>query len=131
MLSQSEKMAWDKLDASDILEMFKLMQCIMLPLTGISSAAEFFQRIAANWGWTEADKITSTLQSLYLEIAQKIKSQGNEIMGTLHDPFEAMAKAMNTGLQHTLYTLELTKRAKKQNQRGDSHSNDATEDWLR
>lgn len=121
-------MAWDRLDASDIPEMFKLMQGIMLALTCMSIAAEIFQRIAAAWGWTEVDNTTSTLQSLNVEIAQEIKSQGNEIMGTLHDPFEAMAEAINTGLYHTFYNIELTKRAEKQKQRGDSHSNGATED---
>ena len=109
------EVAWGKFEASDISEMLRKLQDILIPLTGMSSAADIFQRIAEKWGWTEPEPSSpSTLDSSKKVVAQDRKTQWNEIMKSLHDPFEAMTEAMNAGLQHTLYTLELAKPPKKQ-----------------
>lgn len=99
--------AWGKLDASDIDELLKLFQEIMLPMTGMSSAADIFQRIAERRGWTQRETGSSAEN-------EKGKSQWNEIMRTLHDPFQTVTDNMHDGLQHALYTLELAKPPKKQ-----------------
>ena len=96
------EMAWGKLDASDIDELLKLFQEIMLPVTGMSSAADIFQRIAERRGWTQRET-ASSLEN------EKRKSQWNEIMQTLHDPFRTVTENMHDGLEHALYTLELAK----------------------
>ena len=100
-------MAWGKLDARDIDELLKLYQDIILPLTGMSSAADIFQRLADMRGWTRQE--TASLPE-----NRKDKSQWNEIMRTLHDPFQTMTETMHDGLQHALYTLELEKPPGKQ-----------------
>lgn len=122
------EVAWGKLCASDISEMLQLMQGIILPLTGMSSAADIFQRLATRWGWTEDDDSVSALDPAEKVTAQEIKNQWNGIMKTLHDPFEAMTEAMNAGLQHTLYTLELAKPPKKQKEKpGSTPDNDSND----
>lgn len=98
--------AWGKLNASDIDELLKLFQEIMLPMTGMSSAADIFQRIAERRGWTQRETASSPEN-------EKGKSQWNEIMRTLHDPFQTVTDNMHDGLQHALYTLELAKPPKK------------------
>ena len=103
------EMAWGKLDADDISELMKLMQGILLPLNGMSSAADIFQRIVEEWALSDAEATSSVGQSSKREIAQEITTQWNEIMMTLHDPFEEMTEAMTAGLQHTLYALQLSK----------------------
>ena len=112
------EMAWGKLDASDIDELLKLFQGIILPLTGMSSAADIFQRIAENRGWAQRE----TASSLDNE---KAKNQWNEILRTLHDPFQTVTESMHDGLQHALYTLELAKVPKKENASKKSSGNDA------
>lgn len=119
------EMAWGKLDAGDISEMLKAMQGILIPLTGMSSAADIFGRIAEKWGWTEED---ATIEPSKKEEAQEHKSQWNEIMKSLHDPFEAVTNKMNAGLQHTLYTLELAKPPKTQKEKGGRNSKKSIED---
>ena len=105
--------AWGKLDASDIDEMFNLFQQILFPLTGMSSAADVFQRVAERWGWTET-KGNALHRSLSAkEHADEARLQWNDIMRSLHDPFQAMMEAMVEGLQHSLYALELVKMPKK------------------
>jgi hypothetical protein len=121
------EMAWGKLNASEIDELFKPLQGIMLPLTGMSSTADIFQRIAQRWGWTE----NPSKEAMPSEKGRsaKAKSQWNEIMKTLHDPFQAVTEAMNDGLQHALYTLELAKQPKAKRSAGKSSGNiDASTD---
>ncbi len=99
--------AWGKLDASDIDELLKLFQGILLPMTGMSSSADIFQRIAEVRGWTQRETASFPEN-------EKRKNQWNEIMRTLHDPFQTVTETMHDGLQHALYTLELAKPPKKQ-----------------
>ena len=112
------EMAWGKLDASDIDELLKLFQGIILPMTGMSSAADIFQRIAEKQGWTQRETGSSPEN-------EKRKSQWNEIMRTLHDPFQTVTETMHDGLQHALYTLELAKPRKKQQASKKSSGDDA------
>ena len=103
--------AFGKLDASDISELSKLMQGIFLPLTGVSSATDIFQRIAEKWAAVEVEGPRS-----HEEVVAELGAQWNQIMKSLHDPFEAMTGAMIAGLQHTLYMLELSKAPVKKRQ---------------
>ena len=110
--------AWGKLDACDIDELLRLFQDIILPMTGMSSAADIFQRIANQRGWTRKET-ASTPEN------EKARIQWNEIMRTLHDPFQTVVETMHDGLQHALYTLELAKPPKKQNATKRSSGDDA------
>ena len=109
------EMGWGKLDASDIDELLRLFQDIVLPMTGLSSAANIFQRIAEHRGWTR--QVTESSPE-----NEKSRYQWNEIMRTLHDPFETVTETMHDGLQHVLYTLELAKPPKdhKANKKGNA-----------
>lgn len=112
------EMAWGKLDASDIDELLKLFQAIILPMIGMSSTADIFQRIAEKRGWTRQETASSPDND-------DRKDQWNEIMRTLHDPFQTVTETMHDGLQHALYTLELAKFPKKQKASKKSSGNDA------
>ena len=112
------EVAWGKLDASDIDDLLKLFQGIVLPVTGMSSATDIFQRLAEKRGWTRQET-ASTPEN------EKSKNKWNEIMRTLHDPFQSMTDTMNDGLQHVLYTLELVKPPKKQKGSKESSGDDA------
>lgn len=109
------EMAWGKLDASDIDKLLKLFQEIILPMIGMSSAADIFQRIAEKSGWTQRETASSPEN-------EKRKNQWNEIMRTLHDPFQTVTETMHDGLQHALYTLELAKPPKNKNQKASKRS---------
>lgn len=101
------EIAWGKLDASDIDELLNLFQGLILPVTGLSSAADIFERIAETRGWTRRET-ASTPEN------EKGKNQLNEIMRTMHDPFQTVTETMHDALQHTLYALELAKPPKMQ-----------------
>ena len=111
------EMAFDKLDSADIDELFKQFQGLLLPLTGMSSAADIFQRIAEKWGWAEPASTLSDEKSAEREASDRAKSHWNEIMKTLHEPLEAITEVMHDGLQHTLLTLELASVPKPKKQK--------------
>ena len=113
------EIAWGKLDASDIDELLRLFQEILFPMTGLSSAADIFQRLAERRGWTKTENASSSEN-------EKGKIEWNEIMRTLHDPFQTVTEHMQDGLQHTLYTLELVKPPKKQKASKEIVSDNAT-----
>ena len=109
------ELAYGNLCADEIDEMFKLFRKIFLPLTGMSSLADIFERIAEKGGWTsKVDEETETDEAR----KRTEKKQWNEIMQTLHTPFEIMTETLNDGLQHTLYTLDLAKVPKKDGKTG-------------
>ena len=109
------EMAYGNLCADDIDEMFKLFRKIFLPLIGMGSVTDIFERVAERRGWTSKDgeEMESDRERKRTE-----KRQWNEIMQTLHTPFEIMTEALSDGLQHTMYTLELAKSPKKEKKKG-------------
>ena len=122
------EMAYDKLSSADIDELFKHCQGLLLPLTGMSSAADIFQRIAKEWGWAEPASTLSNEKSAERESADRAKSHWNEIMKTLHEPLEAMTEVMHDGLQHTLLTLRLMWAPKPKKSENTASSNGSQRD---
>ena len=122
------EVAFDKFNGSDIDELFKQFQGLLLPLTGMSSAADIFQRIAEKWGWTGSDSTLSNVESPEKESSDRAKSQWNEIMITLHEPLEALTEFMHDGLEHTLLTLELVKAPKSKERKNASNSDGSQRD---
>ena len=113
------ELAWGKLDASDIDELSTLLRGMITPMMGVSSAADIFQRIADQRGWMQRETASSPEN-------EQGKRQWNEIMRTLHDPFQRVTEAMHDGLQHVLYTLELAKPPRTQKAGKGGRSHDAT-----
>lgn len=107
------ELAYGKFDAADLEQIVKLSQDIFLPVVGMSSIADIFERIAVSHGW----KPVANDQSLEKDNLGSDMSSGivqwNNIMKALHDPFEVMSEAMSEGLQHVLYVLGLAKQPKK------------------
>lgn len=112
------EVAYSKLDAKDLDKMFKLFREILLPLLGMGSVVDIFDRVAKKRGWKEAEdaKNSDSAEEVTAEREKKDKeiAQWNEIMKTVHDPFQIMCASMVDGLQHASYALGLTKRPKPQ-----------------
>ncbi|KAL8869182.1 MAG: hypothetical protein Q9174_004462 [Haloplaca sp. 1 TL-2023] len=109
------EVAYGNLDACDISKLMKLLRLIMLPIIGMTSVADIFDRVADRRGWRkdEAGKGQERLGTS-AETKDEEKQQWTQIMQSLHQPFEVLTEAMDQGLQHVLYTLHLEKRPRKQ-----------------
>ncbi|KAL8691620.1 MAG: hypothetical protein Q9218_003195 [Villophora microphyllina] len=107
------ELAYGKLDASELSELVKLLRHVMLPIMGMSSIADIFDRIAKRRGWKETSKDDSDESEGVREWKEEEIYQWTEIMRTLHEPFQVLTEAMDQGLEHALYALDLTKRPKR------------------
>ena len=109
-----KEIAFSKLDAKDLGEMFTLFREVMLPMHGMGSVADIFDRLAKKKGWQEETKsMDSSTNQAEKETKAMDVQQWNEIFKAVHDPFDAMTETLHEGLQHVLYTLELEKKPGK------------------
>lgn len=104
--------AWGKLTADDFEAIFKHMRAIMLPLVGLSSLADLFERIGQNYNWAHDNGFECSdeeEEALHMQTVQ----DWHEIMERMHDPIEKIVQVMDGGLEHAMLRLQLTKPAKK------------------
>ena len=115
------EIAYGNLDAEDLKELFKLCHSVFTPITGMSSIAYIFDRGDEKRGCGSMSSMSSEFQNVFQgknsneKTEEKEKTRWNDILKTMHGSFETMTEALDEGLQHALYTLQLTK-PKKENE---------------
>ena len=109
------EIAYSKLDAKDIDEIFKMYRMIMLPVIGMGSVADIFGRLAEKRGWSERTENGSKSSFEMADQSQRDKevADWNAIIQSAHSSFTSMNECLDEGLNHILYTLELGKKPKK------------------
>ncbi|MCJ1379990.1 hypothetical protein MMC17_003093 [Xylographa soralifera] len=110
------EVAYSHLGPKEIDELFQKFREILLPLIGMGSVVDIFNRIAENREWEVEESLESRKASDATdenladhERKEKERTQWNEVMKTLHEPFELMSVAMTDGLNHTSYALGFSK----------------------
>lgn len=109
LIFAKREIAYGKLDGAELKELFRLTRGVFMPVAGMSSIADIFNRVAEKRGWRSTDSRQNGLEEKHMieEAKDKEKKQWNDIMKSLHGPFKVLTQAMDEGLQHALYTLEL------------------------
>lgn len=111
--------AWGKLDPKDLDEIFVLFRGILIPLIGMSTITDIFERIAERRGWVNVkgskfdDAEAEPWEKCGAAEREEEKKTWNEIMKALHEPFEVMTSAMDGGLTHAGLVLELLPKPKQ------------------
>ncbi len=87
--------AWAKLASKDLTTILELSRGVVIPVHGIGTVIDIFQRLAEKRGW-----ITDSETPLEV-LAEKNEDKRvwNEVMKQLHDPFEKLSLAIDEGLQ--------------------------------
>lgn len=115
--------AWGKLDAKDMDEIFTLFRGIIIPLVGMSTIIDIFERIAERRGWVEAqhNSFDRAESWEHRDEAAKAgeKKVWNEVMKALHEPFAVAVAAMDEGMEHAGLVLEILPKPKKNKKGGD------------
>ncbi|KAL2357495.1 hypothetical protein BJ546DRAFT_964334 [Cryomyces antarcticus] len=119
------EIALGKLGPDDLHEMGKMLRSIMLPIVGLSSVIDIFERIAESRGWDRPLDRSSDASHVPTdeEHAAAVENWHN-IMQTLHEPFAMITEVIDEGLHHVLLTLQLIKPPKK-SKKGGKGSNKA------
>ena len=112
------EVAWGKLGPTDIDKIFELFRAIVIPLIGMSTVSDIFERIAERRGWVKPQRPNERDNSESWERcteAEKIaeKNTWNEVMKALHEPFSIAVAAMDEGLEHAGICLEILPKPKQ------------------
>ncbi|KAK8022067.1 hypothetical protein PG993_012834 [Apiospora rasikravindrae] len=101
--------AWGKLDGCDVKMLFYHLRSCLIPIIGLSTVIDIFQRIAERRGWnTDSNTPDDVVEEKNAE-----KRIWNEIMKQLHEPLETLSEALDQGLEHAGMVLEILPRPKK------------------
>jgi hypothetical protein len=107
------EIAYGKLLPEDLDEIFRLFQAVLIPLIGMSTITDIFERIAERRGWvktergSEFDDAEQWERDPTEEAKRKEKQVWNDIMKHLHESFMLVSGAMDEGLEHAGLLLEL------------------------
>lgn len=89
--------AYGKLGAKDLDEIFARLRAILVPLVGISTITDIFERIAERRGWVEGDNADQARSDSWERCEPGTKAEEirvwNQIMKALHEPFAVAAVA--------------------------------------
>lgn len=94
------ELAYGKLTPEDFESMFKNLRAIMMPLVGVGSVINIFERLAELNGWEK---------DLEEDMKQIVMDDWHHLMTFAHDPVQNILDTMDQGLQHISLRLELTK----------------------
>ncbi|KAI8625652.1 hypothetical protein F5Y19DRAFT_262256 [Xylariaceae sp. FL1651] len=116
--------AWAKLTAKDLATVLRLLRSVIIPVHGIGTVIDIFQRLAEKRGWIT----TSETPLEVLAEKNQDKRVWNEVMKELHEPFEQLSVAIDEGLQHAGMLLEILPRPKAQKSKGSANRPSADAD---
>ncbi|KAH9886131.1 hypothetical protein F4778DRAFT_774114 [Xylariomycetidae sp. FL2044] len=101
-------LAWDYLTSSDLSHLLDCLRAIIIPVVGISTVIDIFQRIAEKRGWITTEE---TPEAVVAEKNEE-KRVWNEVMKQLHEPFEKLSEAIDQGLEHAGMLLDILPKPK-------------------
>lgn len=119
------EVAWGKLSARELGELAKLIRNTTIPIVGMTSIMDIFQRVAERRGWNTTAADPEVVAEKNLE-----KTVWNEVMKRMHEPFQLLSEAIDEGLQHAALQLEITPRPKAAKKSGKDADVEARGDTL-
>ena len=78
-------------------EIFARLRAILIPLVGISTITDIFERVAERRGWVDGDDSAKNRSEAWERCEENTKEDEirvwNQVMKTLHEPFAIAAVA--------------------------------------
>jgi hypothetical protein len=102
MGAAKKEIAWGRLSPTDIAEIQRLLRRVFLPIVGVSSIIDVFERLSKAHGWGTAENDAETASET------ELSHEYQEIMKSLHDHVEELHSALSEGIDHVLVRLKLT-----------------------
>ncbi|KAL9096819.1 MAG: hypothetical protein Q9165_000783 [Trypethelium subeluteriae] len=100
------EIAIGKLGPDDLNELLRLLRETMIPVMGLSSVADIFER-ASHWlGWDHAPMAGDDPNR------EKSVQDWNELAKLMHEPVSKLTQIMDEGLHHTLLKLQFIEQPK-------------------
>ncbi|KAH7384262.1 hypothetical protein DE146DRAFT_668187 [Phaeosphaeria sp. MPI-PUGE-AT-0046c] len=102
------EIAYGKLSPDDLEAIFKQLRSLMMPVLGLASVIDLFERGAELNQWGNDDEETE-----HEEQRTKAVSEWNDMFQYLHEPFNDIFQGLDDGLAHVLLRLGLAPAPKK------------------
>ncbi|OJD30580.1 mfs transporter [Diplodia corticola] len=115
------EIAWGYLGPDDLQEMARLLRGVMLPLSGLSSVVDIFERLSELNGWDEQNEESYEIGARDME-RRRMVEDWNLVMRSVHEPFQSLIQTMDEGLEHVMLRLRLKKPPKKKKDGNSSSS---------
>lgn len=113
------EIAYGKLSPDDLEAMFKQLRSLMMPVLGLASVIDLFERGAELNHWGEENEETE-----HEEQRKKAVSEWNDMFQFLHKPFNDIFQGLDDGLAHVLLRLGLAPAPKKKKGKKGQAQND-------
>ena len=106
------ELAYGKLNADDLQQLFKAFRAILTPMVGIRTIIEVFDRMAPEIpaGQTAHESVEARANT-----RNELRHLWSRVMSAMHDPFTEIAEAIDQGFEHAAVVLEYLPKPKKRN----------------
>ncbi|KAF2681514.1 hypothetical protein K458DRAFT_309610 [Lentithecium fluviatile CBS 122367] len=121
------EIAYGKMTPEDFESIFKHLRSIMMPMVGLGSLVDLFERVADLQHFEDGRDEETPDPELHARMVE----DWNDLMKFLHGPFEDIITAMDEGLEHVLIRFGLAKVAKTQKTGGDAADAEAKGDLIK
>jgi hypothetical protein len=115
------EVAYGKLTPDDFESISKSLRAIMMPLVGVASVIDIFERLAELNGWEK---------EVEEDIKKSVMDDWHHLMTFAHDPMQNILDTMDQGLEHIALRLQLIKPPKTKKSAG-STDTEAKGDMVR
>ncbi|KAF1922856.1 uncharacterized protein M421DRAFT_77004 [Didymella exigua CBS 183.55] len=102
------EVAYGKLTPDDFEAMFKHLRAILMPVLGLGSIMDLFERAAESNHWDGED-----VSEHDHELREKAVAEWNELFSFVHEPFDHIMQVMDEGLTHVMLRMQFVKPPKK------------------
>ena len=102
------EVAYGKLTPDEFEAMFKHLRSILMPILGLGSVMDLFERAAEVNHWDGED-----MSEHDNELREKAIGEWNELFSFIHEPFDHIMQVMDEGLTHVMLRMQFTKPLKK------------------
>lgn len=101
------EVAYGKLTPDDLEAMFKHLRSIMMPILGLASIMDLFERAA------EVNHWDGDMNEHDHELRDKATSEWNDLFSFIHEPLDHIMQVMDEGLTHIMLKMQFIKPPKK------------------
>ncbi|KAH0342394.1 hypothetical protein KCU81_g5792, partial [Aureobasidium melanogenum] len=110
------EIAIGRLGPDDLQDIFKRLRGMMLPIIGLSSVIDVFERIAEdrNWNHPAPNKPLEELDDPNERSRMEAVADWHAIFKTMREPFARIVGDIDEGFEHVLITLQLIKPPKRE-----------------
>jgi hypothetical protein len=120
------EIAYGKMTPDEFEAIFKQLRAIMMPVVGLGSVMDLFERGAEHNHWTDDDE--GPEQDKH---RQKAVREWNEMFVYLHEPFSDIFQALDDGLAHVIIRLGLAPKPKKKKKGAKQEDEEAKGDTVK